>query len=52
MPTRHVIQQGESVVALSERYGLFVETIWNHADNAELKRKRKDMNVLSFRATS
>jgi hypothetical protein len=46
MPKRHVIQQGESVVSLSERYGLFVETIWQHADNADLKKKRKDMNVL------
>ncbi|WP_437599802.1 peptidoglycan-binding domain-containing protein [Sorangium sp. So ce590] len=35
------------MVSLSERHGLFVETIWNHPENAELKRKRKDMNVLA-----
>lgn len=47
MPTKHIIQQGESTISLSEQYGFFAQTIWNHADNAELKRLRKDMNVLS-----
>ncbi len=46
MPTRHEIKQGESVTSLSEKYGLFVETIWNHPDNAGLKEKRQNMNIL------
>jgi N-acetylmuramoyl-L-alanine amidase len=46
MTIEHVIQQGESVVGLSERYGFFARTIWDHPRNAELKKKRKDMNVL------
>src|SRR5687768_1538270 len=46
MPINHQINQGESVIGLSEKYGLFAETIWNDAANAELKKKRRDMNVL------
>jgi N-acetylmuramoyl-L-alanine amidase len=46
MPTQHVIEQGESVVQLAERYGLSAETVWNDAANANLKEKRGDMNVL------
>jgi len=46
MPIRHVIKQGESVISLSEKHGLFADTIWNDPANAELKAKRKDMNVL------
>ncbi len=46
MPIRHTIKQGESVISLSELHGLFAETIWNDPANAELKAKRKDMNVL------
>ena len=46
MPITHTIRQGESVIQLADRYGLFAETIWNHAKNADLKKKRKDMNIL------
>ena len=46
MPIRHVIKQGESVISLSELHGLFAETIWNDPANAELKARRKDMNIL------
>ena len=46
MPIKHSIQQGESTISLSERYGFFAQTIWDHGENAELKRLRKDMNVL------
>jgi N-acetylmuramoyl-L-alanine amidase len=46
MPIRHVIKQGESVISLSELHGLFADTIWNDPANAELKAKRKDMNIL------
>ncbi|HEY0081099.1 MAG TPA: peptidoglycan-binding domain-containing protein [Pyrinomonadaceae bacterium] len=46
MPLTFEIKDGDSVIKLSVKYGLFCETIWNHPDNAELRRKRKDMNTL------
>src|SRR5712664_3982412 len=46
MPINHRVEQGESLISLSEEYGFFANTIWNDPDNAELKKKRKDMNIL------
>jgi N-acetylmuramoyl-L-alanine amidase len=46
MAIRHEVQQGESVISLSEKYGFFADTIWNDPANAELKKKRKNMNIL------
>ncbi len=46
MPIQHTIEQGETTISLSEANGLFAPTIWDHPDNAALKQKRKDMNVL------
>ena len=46
MPQKHVILQGESAISLAEHYGLFAATIWDDPANAELKKKRRDMNVL------
>lgn len=46
MPIRHEIRQGETVISLSEIYGFFAETIWNDPANAQLKEKRRDMNIL------
>lgn len=46
MPILHVVRAGESVVSLAERYGLFAPTIWNAAENAELRASRPDMNTL------
>ena len=46
MPINHEVEQGESVISLSEEYGFFADTIWNDPDNAELKKKRTDMNIL------
>ncbi len=46
MPVKHEVEEGDSVISLSEEYGLFANTIWNDPDNAELKKKRKDMNIL------
>ncbi|MGH9900503.1 MAG: hypothetical protein ACRD68_01550, partial [Pyrinomonadaceae bacterium] len=46
MPINHEVRQGESVISLSEEHGLFADTIWNDPENAGLKKKRKDMNVL------
>jgi hypothetical protein len=46
VPTRHVVVAGESVVSLSEKYGLFSQTIWDAPENDELRAKRPDMNTL------
>jgi len=42
-----IAQRGDSVTSLSEDRGFFWETIWNHGDNAELKEKRKDPNIIA-----
>ncbi|MEM6992923.1 MAG: peptidoglycan-binding protein [Myxococcota bacterium] len=46
MPTKHVVKAGESVVSLSERYGLYAQTIWDAPENADLRAARPDMNTL------
>ena len=46
MPIKHTIRQGESTISLSEDHGFFAGTLWDDPANAELKQKRKDMNVL------
>ena len=46
MPVSVVIQDGDSVIKLSEQYGLWAHTIWDDPANAELKKKRTDMNAL------
>lgn len=46
MPIQHTIRQGDSITSLAEKYGHFVETIWDHPDNAQLKELRQDMDIL------
>lgn len=46
MPIHHTVRPGDSVAKLAEQHGLFVETIWGDAANAELRARRPDMNVL------
>lgn len=40
------VGEGESTSSLAKKNGFFWQTIWNHPENAELKAKRKDPNVL------
>ena len=47
MPLRYRVEQGDSVVKLAKEHGLSPDTIWNHPDNADLKERRKDMNILA-----
>ena len=47
MSTYHTVKQGEHLSRIASVYGfLDYQTIWNHAENAHLKSKRKDPNVL------
>ena len=46
MPTRCTVQPGDCISSLAESNGLLWEKIWNHPENAQLKRQRKDPNIL------
>lgn len=45
MPT-YVADQGDSIPSIAKDHGFFWKTIWNHGNNAALKSKRKNPNVL------
>ena len=46
MPKRFV-GEGESTSSLAKKKGFYWKTIWEHGENAELRQKRDDPNVLS-----
>jgi len=46
VPTPHAVQQGNCFSSIAAQYGIPWKIAWNHPDNAELKQKRKDPNVL------
>jgi len=44
---KHVVKQGEDAPSIAARYGFGDwKTIWDHPQNAALKRKRKDASIL------
>ena len=47
MPGTHTVVQGDHLSKLAEQYGFSdYRTIWDHPENAALKSKRKDPNIL------
>jgi hypothetical protein len=40
------VAPGDSMPSIAKETGFFWETLWNHANNADLKAKRKNPNVL------
>jgi len=43
---KYTIDNGESIPSVAKDNGFFWETLWNHAENSELKQKRKNPNIL------
>ncbi len=42
----YIVKQGDCLLSIAYKYGLFKEKIWNHPQNAKLREKRKDPNIL------
>ena len=47
MSSVHTVVQGEHLSGIANKYGFTsYKTIWDHAQNAELKKKRQNPNVI------
>lgn len=47
MARTHVIQPGECADSVAIANGMLPDTVWQHRDNAELRRRRGDPNILA-----
>ncbi len=43
----HIVRQGECISSIASRYRLDAKALFNHADNAPLKKKRPNPNILA-----
>lgn len=43
----HTVDRGDSIPSLAHDNGHFWETLWNHPQNADLKRRRRTPNILN-----
>ena len=47
MPQRHIVQPGECLSSIASRYGFAsFRAVFDHPDNADLKKKRKNPSIL------
>ena len=46
MPIKHRIKSGKGVESVAYAHGHFAETVWDHAENSELREQREHMNQL------
>jgi len=46
MPRIHIVRLGQCVASIAYDHGFYPGTLWDHPENAELKRLRRSMNVL------
>ena len=46
MTKKRIVHQGEHLSGISRQHGLTPEKVWNLPENAELKQKRDDHDVL------
>ncbi len=42
----HIVIQGDCFLSIADKYGFFWKTLWNHPNNAALKKKHEDPAIL------
>lgn len=46
MPKKHTVRLGEEIASIAFQYGFRPEVVWEHPDNAALRRQRENGHVL------